>query len=97
MDVEEIEYKEKEESSQEEDVFEEEEEKKVEKEESHENENEDSPRSDTKTPSRWVQKNHPESQIIGDKYSGVKTRRQLFYDEEQSLLSIAEQKKLKEA
>ena len=40
----------------------------------------------TQTPSRWVQKNHPQSQIIDDKYLGVKTRGKLFYDEEQTLL-----------
>ena len=51
----------------------------------------------TQTPSRWVQKNCPESQIIGDKDSGVKTRRKLLYDEEQALLSIVELKKFKEA
>ena len=77
-------------------VEEEEEEEKVEKEESHENENEDSRRSDTKTTSRCIQKNHFESQIIGDKYVGVKTRRKLFYDEEQALLSIVEPKIFKE-
>ena len=48
-------------------------------------------------PSRWVQKNHPESQIIGDKDSGVKTRRKLLYDEKQALLSIIEPKTFKEA
>ena len=74
----------------------EEEEEKVEEEESHENENEDSPRSNTKTSSRQVQKNHLESQIIGDKESGVKIRRKLF-DEEQALLSIVEPKTFKEA
>ena len=42
------------------------------------------------------QKNHPESQIIGDKESGVKIRRKLF-DEEQALLSIVEPKTFKEA
>ena len=29
----------------------------------------------SKTPSRYTQKNHPEDQIIGDKKSGVQTRR----------------------
>ena len=53
-------------------------------------------RSGTKTPSRWVKKNHLESEIIGDKYSGVKTRRKLFYDEEQALLLIVEPKTFKE-
>ena len=42
-----------------------------------------------------VQKNHPESQIIVDKYSRVKTRRKLFYDEEQTLISIVESKTFK--
>ena len=67
------------------------------KEESHENENEDSPRSDTKTPSRWVQKNHLESKIIGNTDSRFKTRRKLLYDEEQALLLIVEPKTFKEA
>ena len=70
--------------------------KKIEKEESHENVNEYSPRSNTKTPSRWVQKNHHENQIIGDKESRVKTRRKLL-DEEQALLSIIEPKTFKKA
>ena len=30
-----------------------------------------------KVPSRYVQKNHPESQILGEKGSGVQTRRNL--------------------
>ena len=30
-----------------------------------------------KAPSRYVQKNHPESQILGEKGSGVQTRRSL--------------------
>ena len=78
IDDEDIDDKEKEESSQEEDVFEEEDEEKIEKEESHENENKDSPRSNTKTPSRWVQKNHHEIQIIGDKYSRVKQEEKYY-------------------
>ena len=49
------------------------------------------PRPDTKTPSRRVQKDHPESQILGDKNVGVKTRRQLP-DVEQALLLIVEPK-----
>ena len=32
-----------------------------------------------KTPSRRVQKNHPEEQIIGNTSDGVLTRRQLMY------------------
>ena len=30
-----------------------------------------------KTPSKWVQKNHPSDQIIGNKYAGVETRRKI--------------------
>ena len=48
---------------------------------------EDSSRPNTKTPSRRVQKDHLESQIMGDKNAGVKTRRQLS-DVVQALLSI---------
>ena len=44
---------------------------------------------DTKTPSRRVQKDHPESQTMGEKNVGVKTRRQQP-DMEQALLSIVE-------
>ena len=91
---EEMDDKGKEGSTQKEENSEEEEEEKVEQEESHENEIVDSPRSDTKTSSRWVQKTHLESQIIGDKESGFKTRRKLF-DEEQALLSIVEPKTFK--
>jgi hypothetical protein len=40
---------------------------------------EESPRRDTKTPSRITQKNHPEELIIGNKSDGVHTRRQLLY------------------
>jgi hypothetical protein len=35
--------------------------------------------SQPKTPSRYVQKHHPKSQILGNKEIGVKTRRQLIY------------------
>ena len=35
----------------------------------------DFPRPDTKTPSRRVQKDHPESHIMGDKNAGVKTKK----------------------
>ena len=57
---------------------------------------EDFPRPDTKTPSRRVQKDHPESQIMHDKNAGVKTRRQLP-DVEQALLSIVEPNNFTEA
>ena len=40
---------------------------------------EESPRRDTKTPSRMTQKNHPGELIIGDMNDGVHTRRQLLY------------------
>ena len=33
---------------------------------------------DTKSPSRIVQKNHPKIQKIGDKHKGVQTRRKLI-------------------
>ena len=39
---------------------------------------EESPRRDTKTPSRMTQKNHPEELIIGDMNDGVHTRRKLL-------------------
>ena len=64
------------------------EEEEVEKEDTQEVE-EDTPRSNTKTPSRRVQKDHPETQIIGDKDVGVSTRRQLLFNE-QALLSVVE-------
>ena len=57
---------------------------------------EDFPRIDTKSCCRRVQKDHLESQIMGDKNAGVKTRRQLP-DVEQALLSIVEPKKFTEA
>ena len=57
---------------------------------------EDFPRPDTKTPSRRVQKDHPKSQIMGDKNARVKTRRKLL-DVEQALISIVEPKNFTEA
>ena len=54
------------------------------------------PRPGTKTPSIRVQKDHPESQIMGDKNARVKTRRQIP-DVEQALLSIVEPKNFTEA
>jgi hypothetical protein len=38
-----------------------------------------------RAPSKRVQKNHPESQIIGDKSAGVETRRKLAFDSEQAI------------
>ena len=45
---------------------------------------------DTKTPSRLVQKNHPEDHIIGSKSTRVQTRRQLLYQIEIDYLSQVE-------
>jgi hypothetical protein len=50
-----------------------------------------------KAPSKRVQKNHPESQIIGNKNAGVETRRKLTFDSEQAMLSMIEPKSFKEA
>ena len=70
-----------------------EEEKEEEKrEDSQESEDEESPRADTKAPSRRIQKDHPETQIIGDKDVGVITRRKLLFNE-QALLAVVEPKK----
>ena len=66
-----------------------------EKEDTHEDD-EHFPRPDTKTPSRRVQKDHLESQIMGDKNAGVKTRRKIP-DVEQALISIVEPKNFIEA
>ena len=60
----------------------------IKKEDTHESE-EDSPRPDTKTPSRRIQKNHLETQIIGNRNAGVSTRIKLTFNEK-SLLSIVE-------
>jgi hypothetical protein len=57
-----------------------------------ENEEEASPRQDSKAPSRRVQRDHPESQIIGNKSVGVETRRRLTYESEQIMLSLIEPK-----
>ena len=56
-----------------------------------------SPRRDTKTPSRITQKNHHEGLIIGNKSTGVQTRRQLLYQTEIALLSYIEPSSIKEA
>jgi regulator of extracellular matrix RemA (YlzA/DUF370 family) len=50
-----------------------------------------------RTPPKRVHKNHPESQIIGDKSAGVETRRRLAFDSEQEMLSLIEPKSIKEA
>ena len=64
----------------------------IKKEDTQESE-EDSPRPDTKTPSRRIQKNHPKIQIIGDKNVGVGTRIQITFNE-QALFLIVEPKNL---
>ena len=58
---------------------------------------EESPRRNTKTPSRRVQKNHPKEQIIGSTRDGVHTRRQLMYQTEIAYLSQVESTSIKEA
>jgi hypothetical protein len=57
-----------------------------------ENEEEASPRQESKAPSRRVQRDHPESQIIGNKSDGVETRRRLTYESEQTIFSLIEPK-----
>ena len=55
---------------------------------------------ETKAPSKIVQNNHPESQIIGDKNKGLKTRRKLIKNSEKShidFLSMMEPKNFEEA
>ena len=57
-------------------------------------------RTETKAPSKIIKKNHPESQIIGDKNKGVQTRRKLIKASEQSqiaFLSMMEPKNFEEA
>jgi hypothetical protein len=54
-------------------------------------------RRDTKTPSRITQKNHLEGLIIGDKSTGVQTRRQMLYQIEIELLSYIDPSSIKEA
>ena len=51
----------------------------------------------TKTPSRRVQKNHLEEQIIGDASDGVLTRRQLMYQTKTAYLSHIEPTSVKES
>ena len=58
---------------------------------------EESPRTDTKTPSRLVQKSHPEEHIIGSKSIGVQTRKPLLYQIEVAYLSQIEPTSIKEA
>jgi hypothetical protein len=62
-----------------------------------ENEEEASPRQDSKTSSRRVQRDHPESQIIGNKNVEVETRRRLTFQSEQAIISLIEPKTFLEA
>ena len=54
------------------------------------------PRSDTRTPSRRIQRNNPETLIIGDKDARVQIRGQLIF-EEQALISLVDPKTFAEA
>jgi regulator of extracellular matrix RemA (YlzA/DUF370 family) len=50
-----------------------------------------------RSPSKRVQKNHYEIQIIGDKSEGVETRRKLVFNSEQEMVSLIEPNLVKEA
>ena len=52
-----------------------------------------------KTPRKWVQKNHPSDQIIGNKDAGVETRRKICSPEQThlALLSTIEPNYFEEA
>ena len=58
---------------------------------------EEPPRRDIKTPSRIIQRNHLEDLIIGNKSTGVQTRKQLLYQTKIALLSHIEPGSIKEA
>eukprot|EP00253_Pinus_taeda_P016343 PITA_16343 len=63
-----------------------------------EEESEEQTRIEEKTPSRYVQKNHPESQIMGQKETGVQTRRTVAEASSYlALLSSTEPQNVKEA
>ena len=49
-----------------------------------------------KDPSKRIQKNHPKSQIIGDKSARVETRRKLILESEQEMFSMVEPKPFSE-
>ena len=87
---------EKEVSQKNENVHDDEEEEEEEEEKREDIEDENSPRPDTRYPSRRIQKNHPKTQFIGDKYVGVNSRRKLMLNE-QALLSVVEPKNLIES
>ena len=59
------------------------------------------PQTPSKTPNRWIQRNHPLEQIIGDRSTGVETRRRKQIQTPEhlhlSLLSIVEPKYVEEA
>ena len=59
---------------------------------------EEQTRMEEKTPSRYVQKHHPESQIMGQKEAGVQTRRKLAESSSYlALLSSTEPQNVNEA
>ena len=71
-------------------------------EETHEVETHEEPEEqimiEEKTPSRYVQKNHPESQILGQKDAGIQTRRTIAEASSYlALLSSTEPKDVREA
>ncbi len=69
-----------------------------EEEEEPQEEPEEKIRIEEKTPSRYVQKNHPESQILGQKEAGVQTRRTVAEASSYlALLSSTEPQNVKEA
>jgi len=85
------------ESSTEETVEDKEEQVQESKKEDSESDNEcvDTQQQSVKPPSRIIQKNHSESQIIGDRNEGVQTRRKMLKDSERyhiAFLSISEPK-----
>jgi regulator of extracellular matrix RemA (YlzA/DUF370 family) len=49
-----------------------------------------------KSPLKRVQKNHPESQIIGDRNAGVETRTKITFDSKKETLSVIEPNSFKE-
>ena len=82
------------------------EEEQEDQEEEHQDEEEErssqqEPQTPLKTPNRRVQKNHPSTQIIGDKSAGVETRRRKQGETPKqahlSLMSVIEPKNVEEA
>ena len=80
---------------------EEEEEEKPDETESKEGSNQQDPLTPLRTPNRWVQKNHPPKQIIGDNSTGMETKRRKHTPTPEhvhlSLISIVEPSSFEEA